>query len=251
MNSLKVAAATFGSFALLLVAGCDSQECCDDGDVDNTDFVASETFSYDIPLAQKTRMRLSGINGNVRIEAEDGRSSVLIAGERRVGSSSRQDAEDHLDLLEVIVTETGSEVQVRTEQPDESRGRNYVVEYEIFLPRALEARVANINGNLTVVDVGGGTRVETVNGNVSVDLGTVSEGDIDLATVNGNIGLGIPSSTSANLSASVVNGNINISGLALSNLVTTPTSTTGVIGSGDISIELGTVNGNITVTGHD
>jgi DUF4097 and DUF4098 domain-containing protein YvlB len=153
--------------------------------------------------------------------------------------------------LKVSVNEASTEVSVETDQPDDNRGRSYTVEYEIRLPASFDALITNINGNVTILDVNGRSKAETVNGNISAVMGEVPQDDIDLSTVNGNISLTVPSTISATFSASVVNGTIGISGLELSNIVTTPTSTTGVIGNGDRSINLRTVNGNINASGRN
>jgi DUF4097 and DUF4098 domain-containing protein YvlB len=126
-----------------------------------------------------------------------------------------------------------------------------VVNYEILVPTTLDATVFNINGNVDIEDVWGRTRVDLTNGNIDAYYGSAPDGAIELSTVNGNLRLEIPKTTSATFSASVVNGNISVRDLQLSDIATTPTRTTGVLGNGDGTIELETVNGNIDARGHD
>jgi DUF4097 and DUF4098 domain-containing protein YvlB len=258
---------------ILLVAcfcflGCGSDKSSGpDDNVSNTDFVAKESFSYGVEVTDHTLLSLEGINGNVTITGLSGADSVIITGERRVGSESMQDAEAHLQELEVSVREIASEVYVKTIQPDKTHGRSYVVDYNITLPKELEVVVINVNGAVDIDSVNGSVSVQNVNGQVNLDeiIGSVSVnlvngqiqaevtlpkgGTITMTTVNGGIDLDIPQYTSAQFSATVVNGTIAISNLVLIGLVSTPTSLTGTLGTGEGTIVLTTVNGSISVSG--
>jgi hypothetical protein len=238
-----------------------------DDDVSNRDFVARESFYFAVDAEDHGRLRLQGINGNVAITALSGADSVIITGERRVGSESMQDAEDHLTELQVEVSDLFSEVQIKTIQPDETHGRSYVVDYDITLPQNMDVVVSNVNGIVMVEFVNGSVSVQNVNGQVVLNdiFGSVSvslvnglieaevtlptAGTIGMSTVNGGIALDIPQSTSADFSAGVVNGTIVISGLVLTDLVSTPYSLTGTLGDGKGTIGLSTVNGSIIVSG--
>jgi len=90
--------------------------------------------------------------------------------------------------------------------------------------------------------------VQLVNGQIQAKVTLPTDGVIAMSTVNGGINLNIPQSTSAEFSASVVNGTISTD-LILINLVSTPTSLTGTLGTGEGTIALSTVNGSISVWG--
>ena len=109
--------------------------------------------------------------------------------------------------------------------------------------------VSNVNGNLNLTDVVGSTSVSLVNGQIDAKVTLTINGTTDLSTVNGNVNLDIPVNTSANFSANLTNGNITVSNLVLQNPVSSPTSLSGRFGDGQGTISLGTVNGNIVVTG--
>jgi len=235
--------------------------------VSNTNFVAADSFSFEVEIETHTRLRLEGINGNVTISALSEADSVIITGEKRVGSESTQDAEEHLQELEVSVADMGSDVRVKTIQPEQTHGRSYVVDYTITLPQNLEVLVTNVNGAVTIDSINNSVSVVNVNGQVTLNeiFGSVlvslvngqiqaevtlsTDGTIVMTTVNGGIGLDIPQSTSADFSASVVNGTIGISNLVLTNQVSTPDSLTGTLGDGQGTISLSTVNGSISVSG--
>jgi DUF4097 and DUF4098 domain-containing protein YvlB len=215
--------------------------------VSHNNHVASESFSFELGMA--SRLRLEGINGTITVTGSSESASVTIYGERRVGSESAADAQEHLSRLEVRVEELGDEISVRTLQPSESRGRNYVVDYEITLPRGLTVHINNINGNIDLEGLAGDTLAELINGQIDAKVSVPVEGVVDLSTVNGTIEVSVPVDTSAHLAASVVNGTIGIRNLTLHNEVSSRTSLQGVLGNGHGNILLSTVNGSIDVEG--
>ncbi len=260
---------------LILLAGCllwihcgKSKSTRSDDQVDNTNFVASESFRFAVDAENKAGLRVDGISGNVEVIGLAEADSVIITGERRVGSESLEDAQNHLTELQVEVSDLTSGVQVKTIQPDEAHGRSYVVDYSITLPKRMTPTVYNVNGGVSIDSVEGKIAVQNVNGSVMLDqirgiayvnvvngqiqghVALLSSGtSIEMITVNGGIDLEIPENASGQFSASVVNGIIGVSGLVLTDLVSTPYSLTGTLGDGQGRILLSTVNGSISVVG--
>jgi DUF4097 and DUF4098 domain-containing protein YvlB len=237
------------------------------GDVANANFVAKESFSFKVRLFDHTRLRLEAISGSVAITGESGSDSVLITGERRVGSESTQDAEEHLQLLQVTVQDLGNEIFVKTSQPDQTHGRSYVVDYSITLPESLDVLVDHVSGIVEIASVDNGVSVDHVSGQVSLDevfgsaqVNLISgeieaqvtlpkDGIINFSLVSGSIELNIPQNTSAEFSAKVTSGTISISDLVLQNQVSTTDSVTGTLGSGEGTISLNVFSGFISVSG--
>jgi DUF4097 and DUF4098 domain-containing protein YvlB len=237
------------------------------GNVDNTDFVAAESFLFNIEVTTQTQFSLAGINGNVRVTGHPTATSITVAGERRVGSSSSTDARAHLPGLRVEVDERTDEIRVRTEQPEDTGGRNYVVDYVVTVPNSMaqvignvngnitltgvpaDAIVANVNGNIDVTGVVGNLVVGLVNGNVTADVTLPDGDDVVLATVNGNLTLTVQAAVSAHLEAGWVNGGFSITGLTLTDQVVNQTSVSGTLGAGAGSIEMGLTNGQIAIFG--
>ncbi len=260
--------------ALTLAAACIfSIHCGEDGPTDsgdnvhNTDYVARETFAYKVPLAAQSTLRLEAINGNVDVTGVSQADSVVIAGEKRVGSDSMADAEEHLEQLDVQVQDSATEIFVETVQPEETHGRSYVVDYAVTLPPDFQVVIGNVNGSVTVDSIADLVSVNNVNGLVALDeiSGSVyvilvngqieSEvtlplnGTITMATANGVIELQIPESTSAEFSASVGNGTISVSNLNFTNQVSSSNTLSGTLGQGQGTITLSAGNGNIIVSG--
>ena len=252
------------TFSLL---SCDDDSSPSGPDVVNTDFSASEDFFLRIGIADQSRLRLEAISGSVEITGASGVDSVTIWGERRVESESVADAEEHLQQLSVEMSESGGQIAVWTEQPEQSHGRNYIVEYHAEVPTTWQLAVEQVNGNIAISTTENSVEANLVNGTMrlwdisgSVD-GEGINGTIDgkiflppsetctLRITNGTIGLLIPQSTSATFAAQVSVGTIALHNLSLQNQNVTPTSLTGTLGAGEGEIELLTVNGNISVTG--
>jgi hypothetical protein len=259
-------------FAILLVISCSIFISCDsttevNNEVSNTNFEASESFYYSIAVDNKSMFTIAGINGTININGISNTDSVIITGEKIVKSESVADAEVNLQNLNVIVLETANAVAVETDQPDETGGRNFQVDYNVTLPKSFTITAANVNGSVSVDSINNTVTAANVNGQILLDeivgSSTVSlvngqivakitlplNGNIQMGNVNGNVTLEIPTSTSAQFAAGLTNGNITIRNLTLQNQVSTPTSVVGTLGNGEGAISLATVNGNINAVG--
>ncbi len=133
---------------------------CGDVDIDvdggnilpptNTNFEAEESFSEKVEVGNRSQLRLQGKSGKITITGISGANSVMITGIKLVGSDSTQDAEEHLQKLEVNVQSLANEIFVETIQPQDTWGRRYVVDYMITLPKNLKIQVDNVNGIVTL-----------------------------------------------------------------------------------------------------
>ena len=231
------------------------------------EFFVEETFTSELVLVADMRIRLEAVRGDIEIEGQDDADSVTVIAQKWVGSDSLEDAEMHLNELEILVTEEIDEIVIQTSQPEDTQGRKYIVDYHIILPSNLETEVTLVNGDISVQSLQNSVVIDAVNGNVflsntvasafvSLSNGSINSdmvlplnGEIRMYTDNGNIDLGIPTSTSAVFAASVVNGLISDSNLEFDVTVQTTQSLTGTLGNGEGLIDLGTVNGNISVVG--
>ncbi len=252
--------------SVLWIAGCcvnDPQE-----EIHDTRYVVKRTFSYQIEAGRKTKLRLDGASGDVLITGTSNDSVVFISGERKVGSNSERDADDHLDELQVSVSEIGNDLYVETEQPEKTHGRNYTVNYNIQVPVNWQVEAGNVNGTVQVRSVENRVKIDVVNGtvqatdiygdlDVDVTNGRVDsrvelpqDGTCDIKTTNGEIALQIPGSTSAAFTATVTNGGVDMNGLTLKNMNSSRQKVQGILGGGNGEIRLSTTNGNITVNGY-
>ena len=235
--------------------------------VSNTDFSAKAPFSFDVPVNNQKSISVEGINGPISISGKPGVSSVKIWGDRIVQSDSYDDAEKHLEHLEVLVTDGQNQISVKTDQPTLTYGRSYQVIYNIIIPDNWDVNVENTNGGVQIDSLNGNINLGLVNGdaviteiygNISIGVtnGTVygkvtllTNGLCTISTVNGQVQLNIPTTTSAELAAQVTNGTVSVSNLALKNMVSSQNSVNGILGTGQGKITIATVNGTISITG--
>ena len=277
------------SFAIAVVTALSA---CGDGDstgpgngVANTNFEASEDFSFTVAVTSQTSLIVNGINGNVEVTGSAAATEVTVAGTKRVKSESVEDARDNLSRLTVNASSTSTAVFAETTQPAETGGRTFIVDYRITVPASLRVEVSNLNGNVHVQQTVSNVEVVNLNGNVDLDevagiasvtltngnididdhagsVGAITtngnvqteavlplNGTLDLASTNGNVQITVPQNTSADVTASLANGQIRVSNLTLSNLVQTPTSLSGTLGAGEGTIDLTTVNGDVDLIG--
>ncbi len=262
MNSIRslLRTALMTVFALVLLTGCDSVDVNHEApvvdpfsgiDIPEPDFFARANFSYEVPVAGKTLLRLKGYNGHVEIKCLSDATAVTVTGERRVGSDSQQDADAYLDSLNVRVEDLGDEVFVHTIHPkkNENKYRQFTVDYSITIPQDLAVSVDQMNGLVSVEDLHESASVTLVNGTIEGAISLPLNGTIDLTTINGNINLTLPMSTSADFSASTGNGTVSVSNLNLQGGTNSLRSKSGMLGAGEGTITLRTSNGHITVTG--
>jgi hypothetical protein len=228
---------------------------------------ASEDFSYAYASAGIRRLTLHGVNGNIVVEGRDGADSIFISGKRMVRSESDEDAETHLQLLSVEIRKADQEFDVHTRQPNQNEGKTYQIDYRVRLPRGIRIAVestngevevsavsdsvgiSQVNGNIRCTNLSGDCTVGLVNGQITCDVRLPVGGLCTLNTVNGNVSLSVPDTTSAQLEAKVSNGTVSVSNLTVGGLKSSRTAVSGVLGSGEGTIRLSAVNGNVAVAG--
>lgn len=229
--------------------------------------VRSESFDFQRDAAGRTGFQVIGINGTITVTGSTQSETFLISGVRQVRGCGRAQADGYFDDLEVEVTETAQDIVVRTLQPQNTSPCTLVVDYELTVPARLAGEVIDVNGEITITgldqgvsvtlvngpvtlaDVEHATTVRLTNGSITADLVPAGTDRIDVLTVNGSIGLEIPTSTGAELTATVTNGTISITNLTVSNQVSSGTSITGTLGTGEGEIVVRTTNGSIALTG--
>lgn len=242
---------------------------CGPDEVSNRNFSEQEPFSFDLNVANHDRLLMNGKRGNITVTGVPGATSVMVTGVKRVLSDSVQDAQAKLQELAVSFRDLNNDVLLDTSQPQCPRGREYIVDYTISLPGFFVVRINNISGDVdlntlddlvsvnnisgtvTLTDIAGSAAVDLLTGDIVARITSLPlNGSIEMKILSGDISLEIPTGTSAEFSATVFSGSINLTNLTLKNPVSTPTSVSGTLGSGDADILLETeVIGDINVLG--
>lgn len=258
----------------LLALGC--------GDDPAYNRVAEADFDVSFDVTTQTGFDLEGVNGAVTVTGSAATNQITVAGTRRVRSDSQADAENRLLDLQVATTVSQDAILVRTEQPQNTEGRSYEVDYVITLPVDLAIHLVTVNGNVTVSNAKAGLDVSGVNGNITVsnvdgldvtivngnvtvtdaedinvavtngnitfDINPPPGDEVHAATVNGNIVLVISAGASTDIKAIRENGTVTTISLPLTNYSDDGRVFKARLGAGEGQITLQTVNGNIVLS---
>ncbi len=252
----------------LMMTGCVTGVVDLDDDFNHSGNVeVSASFSRTLVLDDQVSIRITGANGSVQLMGVPDAQEVVVEAVRRVRSDSRNDAEAHLPDVQVLVEVRSHEFEIKTVQPNSSHGRTYVVDYDITVPSHLLPSIANGNGSIhlegiqadidvtngngevVLMDVEGSSWVSVGNGGISTWAFLPSGGQIVHSLGNGTLFLSIQPQVSASFGARVGNGTINVTGLNLSQVVSSPRQLQGLLGTGEGYIDLSAGNGQIRVQG--
>ena len=235
----------------------------------NSDFSAEKTVEIEIPVENHSSVNIEAINGKVMVTGHRDVDVVVVTAHLIIGSDSQADADNHIEDLEIQVTDSAEEILFQTVQPKNTDGRKYHVEYAIIVPREFAVITTQVNGSIDIVDIEnsvdvlntngdvllsnvvGGVAADVVNGSIAATVTLPVHETIDLIADNGSIELHIPRSTSAAFGATVVNGAVITSNIAFDDAVQTILSLTGTLGNEEGVIELWAGNGDISVLGLD
>ncbi|NQZ89244.1 MAG: DUF4097 family beta strand repeat protein [Colwellia sp.] len=225
-----------------------------------------DTIEKSFDVSENATLRLANINGAVEIKGWD-RNEIKVT-----AIITAKNQEDR-DRIKVEFDQSSSGVSVETEYEKQlSWGRNNSsgkVDYTVMVPfGASLTDIELVNGSLVIDKVQGEIKANTVNGSINVqgladdlELNSVNGSikatyqhidnnidEIELTTVNGSIKLYLPSELNATINAETMHGSIKTGfGLSSHKKMFSGRSLSGSVGSGDIKIDLESVNGSIKV----
>ncbi|WP_448211018.1 DUF4097 family beta strand repeat-containing protein [Colwellia sp. MEBiC06753] len=207
---------------------------------------------------------LENINGPVTIGRSNNASIEVIA---RITA----DNETELSRINVVMVQHANSVHVETKYEESNRHRNNSgkVDYQVALPAHIaETEIDLVNGSLTISELAGKFDLDLVNGSVEAnklngngkihsvngsitanytELDSVSK--INLETVNGGIKLFLPSNASFTVDAETMHGSMKSDfSLPVDKNFFSGSHMKGTVGSGDIKVNLESVNGSIAVS---
>src|SRR5215213_11310508 len=231
----------------------------------------TERFEQTYPLNSNGRVRVDNVNGSVTIDTWD-RNEVKLEAVKTA------DDKERLAEVEIKIDARKDYLSVETDYADDWRRNNnggwknygkLTVEYHLTVPKnAVLDDIQTVNGSVTITNSNNVTKASTVNGEViatnlrgTAELETVngtieanfdqlqSSSRINLNTVNGRVNLTIPSDANATLKADSLNGVItNDFGLPVRKGKYVGRDLYGRLGSGEIKINLSSVNGALSIT---
>ena len=225
-----------------------------------------DTIEKLFDVSEQAVLRLANINGAVDIKGWDKNEIKVTA---IITAKNQKDR----DRIKVEFDQNTDSVTVETEYEKQSSwGRNNSsgrVDYTVMVPFGTSlADIDLVNGSLVINKVEGEIKANTVNGSINVQgladdvaLNSVNGSikasyqqinnnidEIELTTVNGSIKLYMPSDLNATINAETMHGSIKTAfGLSSNKKMFSGRSLSGSVGSGDIKIDLESVNGSIKV----
>jgi DUF4097 and DUF4098 domain-containing protein YvlB len=229
----------------------------------------TEEFHQTYPLAGDGRVRLTNINGDVRVTAWD-RNEV------RVDAVKRASTQERLHQAQIKVDASPGEVNIETEYPDYRwsgrKGERYEnpasVEYTLSVPRGARlddfnlvngallienvggsVRASSVNGRMTAHGLKGAASLSVVNGRLEASLDNLNElGSVTLSSVNGELVVTLPSDANATVRASTIHGQIgNDFNLPVRVGEYVGRDLEGRLGQGRTHVRLSNVNGGILI----
>lgn len=221
-----------------------------------------EEFHQTYPLTADGSVSLKNISGAVHI-------STWAQNSVKVDAVKTARTQEELKRAQIVVENSPSRVSIRTEYPDrdwdDDHGRSAAsVEYNITVPAGASLdKIGLVSGDLDIKGVQGEVRASSVSGDVNAEgLGGRAEissvsGDVrvsfqravaraELHSVSGDVIAVLPNNAGAEIRANTVSGDIsNEFGLTVDHGQYVGSHLTGHIGSGENSLEMHTVSGNI------
>jgi len=206
----------------------------------------------------------TGGNGGITVHGVSGSTSRLRF---RIVAHARSESDAQAMVKDVDVSTSGGRVRVRG--PRSRDGEGWSVDVEVESPHELPLTLATSNGGISIADVSGRTRFETVNGGVSLTAvagdvrgSTVNGGlsvrldgqqwegaGLDVETTNGGVKLVVPNGYNADLSAETTNGGLDfdfpITVQGRLNGINRRIRTT--LGAGGPQLHVRTVNGGVSI----
>lgn len=245
-------------FPVILILGCTSKSL-------EYEYELERTEVREWAVDNITRIIVLTENGSINIShAQD----TLIKAEitKRCFGEDSIDTEEHIDSILINENVTNLQLTLEAEMPDNGE-HNYQADFDITTPESIYIDLSSVNGTIMVTDMvmgakirivngemttqnlKGGIESEIVNGTIDCDLALLDVGESAiLSVINGEVILSLPSNVSATFDALVGNGQITIDGFSSVTYTINKTKhKAGTFGSGDATITIAVLNGNITI----
>lgn len=250
--------------ALLGLAACDIQVRDGKPSFGLNTPQASQEWHRQYPLAAGGQIEVANLNGPIEL-SPGSPGTVDVQATITAKSLTEAQARDILSKGSITEAVQPDHIKVETVVPRGVRG-SYVVRYRVSVPADAAATVSTtngsvkatglsgslkasiVNGAVELTDIGGEVDVVGVNGSLTAKLIRISA-PVRLETTNGQLSLQFPSASKANLSARVVNGGLTVSGLDVRTTGNRIKNLETVLNGGGPAIDLRTTNGRILIMG--
>jgi DUF4097 and DUF4098 domain-containing protein YvlB len=223
-----------------------------------------ETFSFE--LSDGGSFSISNVNGSITVTGGSGNEVKIVA-------TKKADNQDDLDEIEIVISDSASEISVETELGDSKSWYSHnsssgQVTYTITVPAGttldsvetvnggvdisgVSGKVVaeSVNGDLEISDLAGDVRVSTVNGSIEASFSRLEgQQSVKAETVNGRVTISLPADADVEITADTLNGGINGRDFGLeADKGFVGSDLNGKIGNGSARLNIDTVNGAIRI----
>ncbi len=234
-----------------------------------------ETWQRSFEVDEGVEFILRNVNGGIEIKGWD-KDEIDVFAEIEIKAPSKSKAEKLYEKLKFDVEAERDRVEIEAKRPRVRQDGLFgglfgdktilTIRYRVKVPASTNLEIENTNGGITVDKIEGTFNCHTVNGGITIRsfrgdgvANTVNggiecsienfpeDGDLRLKTVNGGIELWLPDDAGGYLEAKTVNGGIDLDIELREKVRIKRSSVKGVIGEGDGSVYLKTVNGGISI----
>jgi hypothetical protein len=230
----------------------------------------SADFHWSGAVAPGRTLRIMNVNGSIRATGASG-NDVVVSAVRKSKKSDPATVEIRVDqdadgttICAVWPSQGGSGCGGTSHNHSHNNDNNDVsVDFTVEVPAGVlfngetvngsvaatgltaNAEVSTVNGDASLSTKGTGS-AETVNGNVSITMGSSAwTGELEAKTINGSVTVEMPKPTNLEVVANTQNGSITSDFPLMIQGKMSPRSIRGTIGNGGPKLDLSTVNGEI------
>ncbi|MSO55703.1 MAG: hypothetical protein EXQ55_02090 [Acidobacteria bacterium] len=226
---------------------------------------ATQEWHRQYPLAAGGQVEVANLNGPIEL-SPGSPGTVDIQATITAKALTEAQAKELLSKGRITETVQPDRIKVETVVPRGVRG-SYEVRYRVSVPADAVSTVSTtngsfkatglagslkasiVNGQVELTDIGGEVDVVGVNGSLTAKLIRISA-PVRLETTNGQLSVQFPSASKAHLSARVVNGGLTVSGLETQEPIGNRIKNLeAVLNGGGPEIDLRTTNGQILIMG--
>lgn len=233
-----------------------------------------ETSEYKLNTANKKKISLENINGNITISKGQDSGQLFVKAFKEIKVKKKY-LNTPFDEIEIKLDTAGDHIFISTKINEDgsdqifNMNRKQRVDYEIYLPSDIVLEIENVNGKIMSSGIQNDLMISQVNGDVDLDKFTgkleceITNGDfsghfdstngIDVNTINGGVTIFLNNYMNANIKAETINGKIVEENLNFRDLMRDKKLLRGKIGNqnSDTDIKIETINGRIRLYGRN
>ncbi len=196
-----------------------------------------ETDSRTIAVGNEKTVVIEGINGNISVTGEEGRTEIFLKAIRSGNAENESEAKELIRQMEIKITRSAGIIRIETIYPKNyqikknlisflvNRQSGISMELEVILPKNIETAVLTASGRISITGMDSDVRANTSSGDVeiknirgkiasAVSAGSIGAmnigGDADLKTESGRI---YAKNISGNVKAETSSGRMELAGL--------------------------------------